>query len=318
VNIDIITLGEVYIEWIKREKNKPHYVPGEYLGPYPSGPPLILSLAASKLGKKSGLISHISLDQFGQMIFEILNSENIDLSCLKRDDDKTGIAFLMYYENGQYDYIFYFNNCSTKKISEKDIRGSYIAASKILHINSSTLTLNESAIKGISEAFRIAEENDVIISIDINTSLTYSGDIDFSLLKDLLSKANLIFLDKEDLTSLTQERDLLRAGKSLLTERTDLVVTRIKNKGTVLFLKGATFFLPTVKNNLYTISSRYTFEAAFLAAYLEDWPLLKVTMFADIAQTLKDRSINPIETPSLNEVMKKLNEQPIIKELEED
>ncbi len=66
--MDVLTIGETIVEFIRRRRNQPHHETGEYAGPFPSGAPAIFIDTASRLGLKAAIIGGIGDDDFGKVL----------------------------------------------------------------------------------------------------------------------------------------------------------------------------------------------------------------------------------------------------------
>ena len=55
-NYDIVTIGSMFVEIMRKELEKPLSMPADFTGPYPSGDIAIFLNAAAKLGSKCAII----------------------------------------------------------------------------------------------------------------------------------------------------------------------------------------------------------------------------------------------------------------------
>ena len=66
LNLDIITIGPLVVEIIRKGLDREFYEPAEFQGPYPSGDTPIFINAAARLGMKTGMIGSVGDDDFGK------------------------------------------------------------------------------------------------------------------------------------------------------------------------------------------------------------------------------------------------------------
>jgi hypothetical protein len=105
-NMDLLTIGEILVEFVRRGKDQPHLVTGEYAGPFPSGAPAIFADTAARLGLKSAIIGSVGEDDFGALLCHRLVNDGVYAEGLLTNGQyTTGIAFVTYYSNGERDFI---------------------------------------------------------------------------------------------------------------------------------------------------------------------------------------------------------------------
>lgn len=78
--MDVLTIGEVIVEFARKGRGMPHYETGEYVGPFPSGAPAIFIDAASRLGLKSAIIGAVGNDDFGGLLRKGLANDGVDVT----------------------------------------------------------------------------------------------------------------------------------------------------------------------------------------------------------------------------------------------
>ena len=59
-NYDIVTIGSMFVEIMRKELEKPLSMPADFTGPYPSGDIAIFLNAAAKLGSKCAIIGAVA------------------------------------------------------------------------------------------------------------------------------------------------------------------------------------------------------------------------------------------------------------------
>ncbi|MCD6089396.1 sugar kinase, partial [Candidatus Bathyarchaeota archaeon] len=100
MHFEVVSLGEILVEIMRKDRDVPHNVPAVYLGPYPSGAPAIFIDTAAKLGLKSGFIGAVGDDDFGTLLIEKLREDGVDVSRIRVVKGyTTGTTFVMYYSS---------------------------------------------------------------------------------------------------------------------------------------------------------------------------------------------------------------------------
>lgn len=92
--LDLLCLGEAYVEISRTEPDLPLSKPGTFSGPYPSGGPCITAVQAARLGARAGIITAIGSDPFGDSIRAQLDYDGVDTRGLVvLDDFPTAVVF---------------------------------------------------------------------------------------------------------------------------------------------------------------------------------------------------------------------------------
>ncbi|KKN27577.1 hypothetical protein LCGC14_0863140 [marine sediment metagenome] len=171
---DIISLGELLVEFLRTELNTQHgTIGGTYRGPFPSGAPANFIDSAARMSKPfkftTGYIGVIGNDDFGNSVIRKLQQDNVDISQIRIAEGKTtGIAFNQYNSDGSRKFIF--AKGAAGEISPEDIKENYFKDVKNLHIMGSALSISKKSRDACFKAINFAKKSNpnVIISFDPN------------------------------------------------------------------------------------------------------------------------------------------------------
>ena len=72
MSYDIVTMGPLLCEIMRKELDKPLDRPADFSGPYPSGDTAIMLNAAAKLGARCAMIGVVGDDGFGRCVTDRL------------------------------------------------------------------------------------------------------------------------------------------------------------------------------------------------------------------------------------------------------
>jgi len=304
---NIITLGEILVEIMRKNRDIPHNVVGEYLGPFPSGAPAIFADAVARLGGSIGFIGVVGNDDFGKMLIERLKKDGVDIKYLKiLDEYTTGTAFVMYYSSGERKFIFHLRHAAAGQLSEKDIDEEYIANAKILHVMGSAIAVSKSSMNAVYKAARIAYENNVKISFDPNLRPELlSVDKIREICKPVLERSSFILPSRGEAEVLTGLRDPKSAGKRLLEIGAEIVVIKLGSEGSMGFLDDKIIHIPAYSvKEVDPTGAGDIYDAAFIVTYLKGWDIKEILRFANAAGAIKVTKFGPMEGPmSFEEVM---------------
>ncbi len=120
--MDVLTIGETIVEFIRKERDKSHFETGEYVGPFPSGAPAIFIDAASRLDLKSAIIGVVGEDDFGRLLMKRLADDRVDVTRMFiREGYTTGIAFVTYFSDGNRKFVFHLKHSAAARIKPEDV-----------------------------------------------------------------------------------------------------------------------------------------------------------------------------------------------------
>ena len=92
---DIVTIGPLLCEVMRKELDKPLDQTADFTGPYPSGDSAIMLNAAARLGAKCAMIGVVGDDGFGRCVTHRLEESGVDTSMIRVEPEaSTGVAFV--------------------------------------------------------------------------------------------------------------------------------------------------------------------------------------------------------------------------------
>lgn len=304
---EVISLGEILVEIMRKQRDVPHNIPGVYLGPYPSGAPAIFIDSVARLGISAGFIGIIGKDDFGQMLIDRLATDGVDTKHIKvLPDYTTGTTFVMYYTSGERKFIFHLRHAAAGQLNPKDIDPSYFLNAKVLHISGSSLAISKSSKEACYKAIKIAKEKKIKVTFDPNLrpeliSIEYIREI----CRPVLSLSDVVLPSKTEIEVLTGISNPIEAAKEILKIGPKLVVVKLGREGSVAATEnGEVIKVPAFNvNEVDPTGAGDIFDAAFVVGLLKNWTLQKILEFANAAGAIKVTKFGPMEGPkNINEV----------------
>ncbi|HID90875.1 TPA: sugar kinase, partial [Candidatus Bathyarchaeota archaeon] len=123
---DVICLGELLVEIMRKERGIPHDVPADYSGPYPSGAPAIFIDTVARLRVGSGFIGVVGDDDFGRMLVRRLREDGVDTTYIRvARGYTTGTTFVMYFRDGSRSFIFHLRHAAAGQLGPDDVDPGY-------------------------------------------------------------------------------------------------------------------------------------------------------------------------------------------------
>lgn len=310
---EIISLGELLVEIMRDKIDTKHGEIGAiYRGPYPSGAPAIFIDSAARMGKpfhfSTGFIGVIGNDEFGYCILEKLNSDYVDTSLIRINNElHTGIAFNQYNSDGSRKFIFAQGTAG--ETSEIDIKKEYFQNIKNIHIMGSALSISKKSRDACYKAIKIAKKNnpEVIVSfdpnlrpemLDLETILTIS--------KPILERTDILLPSGQEAETLAAVKGSENACQILLEMGPKIVVLKQGNRGCTIYTPDKYNGLKI--NGFKVIEKDPTgagdcFGGAFIVGHLAGWELEKTGKFANAVGALKVESFGPIPDTSFEEAI---------------
>jgi len=245
---DILTMGEIVVEIMAKNVGQSFDETGEFLGPYPSGAPAIFIDQAAKIGSSAGIIATIGNDAFGQMNYEKLKKDGVDVSTITISDQlTTGVAFVTYHRNGDRDFIFHLQNSAASLLSPDDIKEEYFQGSKYFHVMGSAL-FNQKIREAVRKAIEICKRTGTKISFDPNIRKELLKDEEMrSCLQFVLENCDIFLPSGEELFTFTNEDTEERAVQQLLDKGIEYVVVKKGSKGCSAYSKDSSFTVNPLK-----------------------------------------------------------------------
>ena len=140
------------------------------------GAPANVACGAAKLNAETAIISMLSRDNFGKVLYETLTKHGVSTDGVRFCDTNTGLAVISLSESGDREFTFYRNPCADQMLSKEIVNLELIENCKILHFSSVSLTHSISR-EATLFALQHAKRNKKLISFDINYRELLSEDI---------------------------------------------------------------------------------------------------------------------------------------------
>ncbi len=301
MSFDVISLGELLVEFVRKERDVMHTVPGEYIGPFPSGAPAITIDTCARLGLRTGFIGVVGDDDFGQMLLERFRGDGVDISRIRIDKDSiTGMAFVAYRSDGSRRFVFNLKYSASAKLSPEDVDLEYIARAKLLHISGSTLYISSSTKNACKKAVTLAKASGTIVSLDPNIRLELASiDEIKEMLHPILINTDILLIGEDELISITGITNINEAAYRALDLGPKLIVVKRGRRGSIaltsngIIIEARAFPVGEVDPT----GAGDVFNAAFIYGYLNGWNLEKILIFANAAAAIKVGRRGPMEGP---------------------
>jgi sugar/nucleoside kinase (ribokinase family) len=304
---EIVSLGEILVEIMRKEIGVPLGTPADFLGPFPSGAPAIFADAAARLGGDVGFIGAVGDDPFGHLCYERLKQDGVDTSHLKIVPYKsTACAFVAYFPDGSRDFVFHIKDTAADSISPEDISEDYLAETEIIHICGSSLSVSEKMRNACIKSARIVKEKGgkVFFDPNIRPQLLSIEEIR-EIVKPIMEICDVLLPSGEEVSMLTGIQEPFSACESLADKM--LVILKRGADGCIAFTPEGRIHSPAIKVDVVDpTGAGDCFAGALAAGMIEGMELPKLLRFANIVAGLSITKKGPMEGAPTREAVSEL------------
>jgi len=255
--LDIVSVGTANMDFILKV---PSFVEPdsemniERLHISPGGSALNFAVHSARNGLVTGIIVMLGLDYFGDIIYSRLENEGVDIGCVSRVREGTGMTFVSVDERGRRSIYSFMGANKKLAIGKKEI--DYISGANLVHLGGTYLEI----------AFPVAEHADVL-SFAPGALLAAYG---MSTLRPIFRNTDILFLNEHELKLLTGKST--QDGVNLLIdEGIPLIVITKGGKGAEVYTeKDMIKYKVEEVRALDTTGAGDAFAAGFIASWLRN------------------------------------------------
>ncbi|QEE14842.1 carbohydrate kinase family protein [Promethearchaeum syntrophicum] len=280
---EFLGLGEVVVDWVSLIDHFPE--PDEKIDSlrqylFSGGVTANFTVAASRLGAKTGFFGAIGNDSYGDFLKSDFKNENVDYSYLITKNNKnTPVNFIFVVKNTGEKVIIQspYMHSTIPKVSDLDEK--IFENIKLLHTSAIYHDLTIKAIK-------LAKKNNIFISLDLEKQIAVRG---LSKLRPILHQVDLLIPNKAGAMQLTDTKNPEEAAKKFLDLGVKTIVITLGDQGALIITKNKNVIIPALKvNPVDTTGAGDTFCAALCYSYvLKKFSIEKAALFANAAAALK-------------------------------
>lgn len=253
----------------------------------PGGAASNFAVAVAKLGAKSAFLGCVGRDVDGDWLLRELEGAGVDVSCVERVSEPTGVAFIFVDAKGERTMIVYRG---ANALLLQYLKGRGLPPSDWVHAAS---VPPEVAV----EAFEAAKMMGARTSYDPGSTYVRSG---WERLKEALKKVDVLFLNESEASALA-----CSAGGGLEEVRNlvQTVVVKRGSRGSMVWAGGTLFEAEAFKvDAVDTTGAGDVYDAAFVLATLWGFDCGDALTFANACAAVKVTRKGAQSGPTLAEV----------------
>lgn len=291
------TMGELLVEVMRPEEDMEFHEPLTFKGPYASGSSGIFIRTAARMGAEAGIISGVGRDGFGKCILDHLKADGVDVSyVLESERGSTGVAFVMYYANGDRKFIFHWDHTPAVEAKAPDV--SKMGDTGFFHMMGCALTSSKLYAKEIVKTMHAMKERGAKISFDPNIREEHMKEAeDYAIIQEVVGATNVFMPGVSELKLVTGEDDIEKAvEKCFAYPDMEIVVLKNGSKGSTVYTRDGSFTMGAYPvEALDATGAGDSFDGAFIASLAMGRSLEEAAKAGAAAGALNAAAFGPME-----------------------
>ena len=302
---DLLVLGDINPDVVVSGVGEPVFGQAETLvedaRSVVGGSGAIMACAAAKLGLRTAIVGVVGDDAAGRMLLSALSESGVEVGgCIVDPSISTGMSVIL--SRGD-DRAILTARGTTAALRAEDIDPTLLASAR--HVHASHFFLQEALAPDLPAIFERARDAGASTSVDPNwdPAATWDGG-----LREVLEQTSCLFVNETEARRISGAPDAEAAAKLLSAAGSvadNLVVVKLGRDG-ALARRGEELVRQQAQRSsiVDTTGAGDTFDAGFLAGYLQGWPLERCLALAVTCGSLSTRALGGTEAqPSLEEAL---------------
>ena len=230
---EILTLGEPLIEFNQTTPLGKHYLQGF------GGDVSTVAVAASRFGARSGIISRVGSDQFGELLLDLWRQEHVDSQFVLRDPTApTGVYFVSHSETG-HRFSYLRSGSAASRITPEQLPLTAISSARWLHVSAISQAISESSSNTVSAAITAARAAGTFVSYDPNLRLAlWPLERARQTIRSTVALADLFLPSLEDIVTLSEATSPDQALEWCIAAGARQIVLKLGARGALAYIDG--------------------------------------------------------------------------------
>jgi sugar/nucleoside kinase (ribokinase family) len=278
-NPEVVSIGNMLVEIMRKELDRPLNLPAEFVGPFPSGDTPIYIDTVARLGHAAGFIGAVGPDDFGRCLLDR-------------------------FAGGGRKFIYHWRHAAAGCLAPEHVHAGYFESARWLHLTGCNLAASPTAKEACYKAMELLPAGArVSFDANIRPELLTIEDIR-GLVGPALARADVILPSLTEAAMLTG-MDTDEQGCQLWASQGKTVVLKKGAKGCRIYSGKTAIDVPGfVVHEVDPTGAGDSFCAGFTVAMLENMPLEQAGRFANAVGALAVTRLGPMEgAPDRPQVM---------------
>lgn len=293
---EILTAGEILVEIMRKQRDVPLWVQGDFSGPYPSGAPAIFIDQVACLGHSAGIVGAVGNDEFGYKILRRLSLDGVDISLVRRVDEAvTAVAFVSYAKSGVRKFLYHIARAAAGHITKPP--SGALDGVKVFHVMGCSLMVSEEMRGVIVDIASSVKGNGGLISFDpnIRVELLGGGKLD-EVIRPVLKLTDVLIPGERELLSITGKSTQDEACRWLFSKGIEMVVIKRGRDGARFVKPGGVIDVASFPvDEVDPTGAGDAFDAGFMCGLIEKLPPDECLRLASACGALNASYFGPME-----------------------
>ena len=294
---DIVSFGEPMVEFNAEAVGGPRV--GSLYSVGFGGDSSNFAVAASRLGGRSGYLSRVGEDQFGELLRKLWQSEGVQAEHVVTDPEHpTGLYFVLR-EGTNTEFVYRRAGSAASRLRPADLPDGWIEQARVVHVTGITQAISRSACDTVFSAIERARAADTLVTYDPNIRpRLWSLDQARAMARYTVPLCDVVLPNLDEGRLLTGYDDPRAITQELLALGAPLVVLKMGGVGAAVATADGYEAIPALKVLAKDpTGAGDTFDAAFAVSLVEGRPPAEAATFAAAAASRVVQSlgaVNPI------------------------
>lgn len=293
---DIVTIGPLLCEIMRKELDKPLDQAADFTGPYPSGDTPIMLNAAAKLGADCAMIGVVGDDGFGRCVTSRLKESGVDCSMIRVcPDASTGVAFVSYSSDGSRNFLYHVRDAAPGMLTPDDVETERLKGTKWVHITGFTMSTNQMSAQAVYKLVKeLPEETRISFDPNIRPEALSVEEIK-KMCGPVIERASVIFPSKSEAVMFTGAATDDQGCRQWASQG-KMVILKNGEAGCRIFTKDQVVDVPSFPvEEVDPTGAGDTFCGAFLTALIQGKSIRECGRFANAAGAMSVGKRGPME-----------------------
>ncbi|MEK5175432.1 sugar kinase [Heyndrickxia sp. FSL W8-0496] len=281
--MDVITIGESMVLFTPKEEGPLRYV-SEFKKTM-GGAESNVAIALARLGHSVGWVSKLGDDEFGLFIRNFIRGEGVDTSQVIFDDHLPTAVFFKEKRSQLDPNIYYYRKGSAfSSIQFEDLDTGYLSQAKFIHLTGITPALSHSSKETLLRVVEFAHSNEQTLVFDPNIRLKlWTSNEAKETLLEISKNCHIVMPGIEEGVLMTGETSPENIAKSLLNNKTKVVIVKLGEKGAYFATQEENAYVPAyrVDHIVDTAGAGDGFAAGVLSGLIRGWDYYQSVRFGN-------------------------------------
>lgn len=303
--LDLVTVGESMVQLTPTRSGLLRYA--SHFERFVAGAESNVAIGLTRLGHRTGWISRIGAGEFGACVKAAIRGEGVDVSRVVCDEEAPTAVYFKERRRPDLTRVYYYRaGSAASRLTPDDLDLAYIGQATYVHLTGITPALSATCRETIWEVLRIAETEDVRVSLDPNIRRRlWSEEAAREVLRKMLAHTHLVLAGKEEAELLSGKTTPEDAARAIREMGPTQVVVRLGAEGALAIGEaGDVVHKPALSVDVVEpVGAGDAFNAGFLSGQLRGWSLAESLRLGNVLGGLATTVSGDVEAlPTWDEV----------------